>query len=168
MSNKAKKWQEGEYIIRVTSNHVTATKLVNEEKDFLNTKLNVTKAYKGVAGCDPRDEFDLGEGCKTAMNRLNLLLESKFDNKIKAGDFVKVVQPLKAYTTYCDWVDKYVTSSYDKCRYAFRTNPGNITGKVLYMGKHERGSMLAYIEDTNRDGLTTSCYLVAVEGLEKL
>ena len=39
MNNKAKKWQEGEYVVRVAGNHVTATKLIQEQKNFMNTLL---------------------------------------------------------------------------------------------------------------------------------
>lgn len=169
MSNKAKKWQEGEYVIRVTGNHITATKFIQEQKNFMNTTLDVTKAYKGIAACDPQDEFDLGEGAKMAMNRLNLLLNDKFGDNIKVGDTVKIVNFGKFYTTYCNWVDKNVTSSYDKCRYAFKQTPNNNIGKVLYMAKHEsQNTMLAFIEVKTAEGYTDPCYLISVEGLKKL
>ena len=101
--------------------------------------------------------------------QIKSLLNDKFGDNIKVGDTVKIVNFGKFYTTYCNWVDKNVTSGYDKCRYAFKQTPNNNIGKVLYMAKHEsQNTMLAFIEVKTAEGYTDLCYLISVEGLKKL
>ena len=67
MSNLAKDWQEGSYIVRVMGNLVEASKVYKDKADsYIRYKKSSAQAK-----CDPEDEFSLSMGVALAMDRLN-------------------------------------------------------------------------------------------------
>ena len=62
------------------------------------------------AKCHPDDEFDIGAGVKEAFKKLNEKREElrkqkeEEEKKIKVGDWVEVINYLKSYDTYPEWL----------------------------------------------------------------
>ena len=89
------------------------------------------------------------------------------DGKIHEGDTVKVIRKGLSYTTYPQWVGKYISDSDMAARYCFDMPDTSNKYKVIKIAEHEEnGRPLAYIEEI--DGRCyNSCYLIEVKGLEK-
>lgn len=83
---------------------------------------------------------------------------------IKVGDTVSVVDPGKSYTTYREWVMRNVPNPILAARYAeCRKVKNGVVGRVRYIAPHGRfDSILAYIDSGK------ICYLVSIDGLEKV
>lgn len=101
MSNQAKDWQEGSYIVRVTGNLVEASKVYKGEVDghICYKKSSAQAKY------DPEDEFSLSMGVALAMDRLNKKLSR---GKIEVGDKVKIKDSSLSYLTYTRWIKKNI------------------------------------------------------------
>lgn len=162
MSNQAKDWQEGSYIVYVKGNSVTAM------KDY-GGKYG-SRTYFGrkstEARCDPEDEFSLSMGVALAMDRLNKELSK---DKIEVGDKVKIKDIGKVYPTYISWLTENLYGVGDIARYAYGSRPFlNEFYRVLAIAPHSLGNnkKLAYIEPF--ESITKPCYLIEVDGLEKV
>lgn len=159
MSNLAKDWQEGSYTVRVKDGEV-------EVSTILTCASDVHKKYVATARCAPEDEFSLSMGVALAMDRLNKELSK---DKIEVGDKVRIKNNSLIYRVYVDWVIKNVHDITEVARYAYNSNPDtNYTYKVIAVAPHSAGNRknLAYIKKI--DGSVSPCYLINVNGLEKV
>lgn len=162
MSNLAKDWQEGSYTVRVTGNLVEASKV---HKDTVDGHICYKKS-SAQAKCDPEDEFSLSMGVALAMDRLNKELGK---GKIEVGDKVKIKDIGKVYPTYISWLTENVCSVGNIARYAYGSRPFlNEFYRVLVIAPHtiDNNKKLAYIEPVK--SITKPCYLIEVDGLEKV
>ena len=70
------------------------------------------------AKCHPDDNFDIGEGIRESFRKMNekrekfRQQEKEKEDKIKVGDWVKVVRPGASYYTLSDYFEKYGLKSY--------------------------------------------------------
>lgn len=172
MSNKAKDWQNGEYTIRVQGKRVEASAVLNVSKNGCLA----FKRYSATAHCAPEDEFSLSIGVALAMDRLS----KQLNEGIKVGDKVKIKDYGLSYTTYVDWIKKNVNDIGLAACYAYETIPEN--GDTVYVVKaiapwgtkyeEDKGKMLAYIQEyfvyNGKVGTNQPCYLMRVDGLEKV
>lgn len=80
-----------------------------------------------------------------------------------AGDCVRVINSGECYTTYSDWVEKYITERSERYLWDYGQSCDNgDAGKVLYVAPHECGhTNLAYVQMTDK-----LCYLIGTRGLE--
>lgn len=162
MSNLAKDWQEGSYTVRVTGNLVEASKVY---KDKVDGHICYKKS-SAQAKCDPEDEFSLSMGVALAMDRLSKELSK---DKIEVGDKVKIKDSGKVYPTYISWLTENLYGVGDIARYAYGSRPFlNEFYRVLVIAPHtvENNRKLAYIEPF--ESITKPCYLIEVDGLEKV
>jgi hypothetical protein len=91
--------------------------------------------------------------------------EEKKEEKRKpiAGDRVRVIESGECYTTYSDWVEKYITEPSERYLwdYGMSCYNGDV-GEVLHIESHEYGNAtLAYVKMDNG-----KCYLIGTKGLE--
>lgn len=113
--NYAPKEMEGKYSLNVKDNKIVVTQYFS---DF-NMETTVR--------CAPEDEFDIAEGIKTAMRRL------QEDDKIRVGDTVKIVNPSKCYEGLSETEIKDVPFEYVvKYRYGVVPKAGK-QGNVVYI-----------------------------------
>lgn len=170
MSNLAKSWQKGDYILRVEGNSVEAIKVYSERINghvYCNRKV-------AVARCDPKDEFSLSVGVALAMDRLNKELGK---NEIEVGDKVKIVDSGKVYTTNINWIEKNIKDVRLAACFVYGQLPK--ADGIEYIVKavapwdveHRRGKMLAYVQEyfAHENGEACddgACYLIGIDGLE--
>lgn len=162
MSNLAKDWQEGSYTVRVIGNLVEASKVY---KDKVDGHICYKKS-SAQAKCDPEDEFSLSMGVALAMDRLNKELGK---DKIEVGDKVKIKDAGLIYDGYVAWVIKNIHDIKEVARYAYCGNPDtNYSYEVIAIAPHsvESEENIAYIKKI--DGLLSPCYLIRIDGLEKV
>lgn len=170
MSNLAKSWQEGTYVVSVFKNMVRAS--------YPNSKATkLSEAFiEAEVKCDPEDEFGLSMGVALAMDRLNKKLGK---NEIKVGDKVKIKNSGKSYTTYVNWIKKNIDDVGLVVCFVYGRTPNN--DETVYVVKaiapwdieHKGDKMLAYVQKYyvyENDEVSDSepCYLIGVDGLEKV
>lgn len=175
MSNQAKDWQEGSYIVYVKGNSVTAI------KDY-GGKYG-SRTYFGrksaEAKCAPEDEFSLSMGVALAMDRLNKQLTEANDKTIKIGDKVRIKDYGKSYTTYATWIKKNIDDVGSAACFAYGQIPKADETKYIVRAiapwgiEHEADKMLAYIQKyfvyaNGKVDDNQPCYLIEVNGLEKV
>lgn len=157
MSNLAKDWQTGTYVVSVYNNRVKVSRpKQGHDKSFIEAE----------AKCAAEDEFSLSMGVALAMDRLNKELGK---DKIEVGDKVKIKNIGKVYPTYISWLTENVCGVGDIARYAYGSRPFlNEFYKVLVIAPHtiDNNTKLAYIEPI--ESITKPCYLIEVDGLEKV
>ncbi len=157
MSNLAKDWQTGTYVVSVYNNRVKVSRLKQgNDKPFVEAE----------ARCAPEDEFSLSMGMALAMARLNKELSK---NKIEVGDKVKIKDISKVYPTYISWLTKNLYGVGDIARYAYGCRPFlDEFYRILVIAPHslDNNKKLAYIEPF--ESVTKPCYLIEVDGLEKV
>lgn len=167
MSNQAKDWQEGSYIVYVKGNSVTAM------KDY-GGKYG-SRTYFGrksaEARCNPEDEFSLSMGVALAMDRLNKELGK---DKIEVGDKVKIKNYGLSYPTYASWIKKNINDVSLAAYFAYGQVPNE--DDAVYVVKaiapwdtnteYNVNKMLAYVQKCF--AFNEPCYLIGVDGLEKV
>ena len=161
MSNQAKDWQEGSYIVCVRDNSVEASKVYKEKVGSLTRY----KKSSAQAKCDPEDEFSLSMGVALAMDRLNKELGK---NKIEVGDIVAVRYGNLVNICGSDWVLKNIKDPELLVKYVyggFLENGGKY--KVITIAKDNLNPnvTMAYIQSL--DGFE-DCYVINILGLEKV
>lgn len=168
MSNKAKYWQEGSYIVRVTGNLVEASKV---HKDTVDGYVCYKKS-SAQAKCDPEDEFSLSMGVALAVDRLNKELGK---DKIEVGDKVKIVNIGLSYTSHTDWIKKNINDVGLAACFAYGQIPDedNTVYVVKAIAPWDTRYELAYVQEyfVYSDGSVSddeACYLIGVDGLEKV
>ena len=162
MSNQAKDWQEGTYVINVSKNTV-----------------KVAHGYYGLnelfveaqAKCAPEDEFSLSMGVALAMDRLSKELSKELGkDKIEVGDTVKIKNRGAIYSSYYKWVLAQAHKGLDLeyvARFRYDANDVLPDGKykVIKVAPHLTFPYtLAFIESVAPEKY---CYVIDVEGLEK-
>lgn len=170
MSNLAKDWQEGSYIVYVKGNSVAAM------KDYGGKYGSRTyfRRKSAEARCDPEDEFSLSMGVALAMDRLNKELGK---DKIEVGDKVKIKDSDLSYITYVSWImeninDVKLAACYDYNAVP-KTDREEYIVKAIAPWKNGSNNMLAYIQRyyVFNDGKISDnqpCYLMRINGLEKV
>lgn len=124
---------------------------------------------KARATCHKLDNWNMVDGINLCLERI---ADKKRKNKnlVCVGDRVKVVNPEKAYVNCIDWVGRNCNSAKDAAAYRKGNKPAeNMIGEVLHIAPYSGNSdhMLAYI----RVGAPFDfydCYLIAVDGLERV
>ena len=174
MSNQAKDWQKGYYTVLVDGKTIAASKKIKTGKNELGFP-----TYKHVtvtAQCAPEDEFNLSMGVALAMDRLSKELDK---GKIEVGDKVKIKDYGQSYTTYVGWIKKNINDVGLAACFAYDRVPDE--DDTVYVVKaiapwdteRKRDKMLAYVQKyfVYNNGEVDSnevCYLMCVEGLEKV
>jgi hypothetical protein len=169
MSNLAKDWQTGTYVISVYNNRVKVSRpKQGNGKPFVEAE----------ARCAPEDEFSLSMGMALAMARLN---EELSKNKIEVGDKVKIKKCGLSYTTYSRWIKKNIDDVGLAACYVFGQTPK--LDETEYIVKaiapwcvaqdKDKGEMLAYIQryykfNSGRTDDNQPCYLICINELEKV
>lgn len=174
MSNQAKDWQEGSYIVRVMGNLVEASKVY---KDKVDGHICYKKS-SAQAKCDPEDEFSLSMGVALAMDRLSKELDK---DKIEVGDKVKIKDSGLSYTTYTPWIKKNINDVGLAACFAYSRIPNEddtvyIVKAIAPWGiEHEenKNKKLAYVQQYfkfSNDKISDNevCYLMRIDGLEKV
>lgn len=171
MSNQAKDWQTGRYMVRVGFNYVEVDTIRPPEKGDARCPCIAQRRYIATAHCAPEDEFSLSAGVALAMDRLNRQLESA-NKEIKVGDRVQIVSSDKAYTIFTSWVARHVHDGTMVAMYKYNCVPSNgIVGKVIAVAPHDndKSKTLLYIEQNHPYGdIHPGCWLMGFEGVKKL
>ena len=174
MSNLAKDWQEGSYTVRVKDGEVEVSTIRTVTKTYLTCASDVHKKYVATARCAPEDEFSLSMGVALAMDRLNKELGK---DKIEVGDKVKIVNNGFIFTAYTDWVVDNVPNPHMVACFAYGQTP-NVnnavyTVKAIAPRSKYNKETLVYVQryyELLSGSLNTNqpCYLISIEGLEKV
>ena len=165
MSNQAKDWQTGTYVVSVYNNRVKVSRpKQGHDKPFIEAE----------AKCAPEDEFSLSMGVALAMDRLNKELGK---DKIEVGDKVKIVNSGLSYTTYAGWIKKNINDVGLAACYSFGQIPkeddtvyivkaiapwdNNVDEKLAYVQRY-------FIFSNGESNDNEFCYLMSIDGLEKV
>ena len=166
MSNQAKDWQTGTYVVSVYNNRVKVSRpKQGRDKPFVEAE----------AKCGPEDEFSLSMGVALAMDRLNKELGK---DKIEVGDKVKIVSKGFVYTTYVDWVVDNVPDPRMAACFVYGQIPNEddtvyVVKAIAPYGGVWKTKKLAYVQKYSEYYFGTvntnqPCYLIDVNGLEKV
>lgn len=178
MSNQAKDWQNGAYIVLVEGKHIVVQKKVEAGKNSYG--LPTFKIMTAHARCAPEDEFSLSTGVALAMDRLNKQLgeaNDKTDKTIEVGDKVKIKDYSLSYTTYVNWIAKNVDSVKLAACYAYETIPEQddteYVVKTIAPWGDEDSPKLAYVQryfvyHNGKISDSEPCFLMRIDGLEKV
>lgn len=174
MSNQAKDWQEGSYTVLVEGKHILVQKRVEIGKNSYG--LPISKTMTAHACCSPEDEFSLSMGVALAMDRLSKELGK---DKIEVGDKVKIKNSGLSYSTYLRWIKKNLDNVELAACFVYGQRPK--VDETEYIVKaiapwdveHGGDKMLAYVQkyfvyNNGKVDDNEPCYLIAVEGLEKV
>lgn len=169
MSNLAKDWQTGTYVVSVYNNRVKISRpKQGHDKPFVEAE----------AKCDPEDEFSLSMGVALAMDRLNKELEGT-NKDIKVGDKVKIKDGGLSYIAYTDWIKKNINNVGLAACFAYGQIPHEdntvyvVKAIAPWDTKYAVDKKLAYVQEyfVYSDGRISddeACYLMAIDGLEKV
>ena len=149
-------------------------RVVNHGKIVIATDGRITTAklyrhgmptLKAVATCSPEDTFDFAIGAKLAFERL---IDAVNDPPIQVDDLVRVINTGECYPRNSRWVAEHIADPLLVARYAHGQDlgyPGIIkhpgTFRVLHIADG-----LAFIR--RAESPTASCYLVRLDGLERV
>lgn len=157
---EAPKWMEGEYTLKVHGRKITIERLSHD--DDAPTKSHAT--------CHKDDQFDIGEGAKVALDRLNKKKEEA-DASIKIGDTVKIVDAGRTYSIVKNFKDIPTAA-----RYRYGVTPFNyMICKVV--GWYDNEKTKAIIEEDVGNQLGNPAYdmkcyngiyVIGVDGLKKV
>lgn len=173
MSNQAKDWQEGKYIVRVMGNLVEVSKIY-KDKDEVEGHICYKKSF-AQAKCAPEDEFSLSMGVALAVDRLNKELGK---DKIEVGDKVRIKNNGLSYTTCASWIKKNINDVGLATCFVYGRVPYEDDAVYVVKAiapwdiKYEGGKMLAYVQkyfvfSNGKVDDNKPCYLIEVDGLEK-
>ena len=167
MSNLARDWQTGTYVVSVHNNRVKVSRSKQgHDKPFIEAE----------AKCDPEDEFSLSMGVALAMDRLNKELSK---GKIEVGDKVRIKNNGLSYTTYASWIKKNINDVGLATCFVYGQIPYEDDAVYVVKAiapldiKYEEGKMLAYVQkyfvfSNGKVDDNEPCYLIEVDGLEKV
>lgn len=135
-------------------------------------KITTAKLYrhgeptlKAVATCSTEDTFDFAIGAKLALERL---IDAVNNPPIQVGDLVRVVNTGKCYSQSSAWVAEHIADPLLIAQYAYGQGLG-FPGIIKHPGTFRVLCIAdgwAFIQLT--DGYDTSCYLVGLDGLERM
>ena len=175
MSNQAKDWQEGEYSVRVEGNTVMVGTIRYEKMKGPYGNYLGDKKIIATAKCDSEDEFSLSMGVALAMDSLSKELSK---NKIEVGDKVKIKDIGFSCPTFVDWIKRNIGNVKLAACFAYGQYPKVVN--IEYIVKAiapwgvgcNKDKLLAYVQQYVYDYGTISnnqpCYLIEVDGLEKV
>ena len=126
---------------------------------YFNDKFQINKVFKSKL-------YNL---CDVLVDNLTLIWEREEKEELKVGDKVKVINNAYCFDKYYDWVEENINTRVLKLKFDYgNILPNETICEVLHINKHNYGynadDTLAYIEDLN----TKRCYLINIEGLEKI
>lgn len=169
MSNLAKDWQTGTYVVSVYNNKVKVSRpKQGHDKPFVEAE---TK-------CAPEDEFSLSMGVALAMDRLSKELGK---DKIEVGDKVRIKNCGLSYVTYIPWIKKNINDMGLAACFAYSRIPNE--DDTVYVVKaiapwcteyeKDKDEKLAYVQQYfkfSNDKISDNevCYLMRIDGLEKV
>ena len=178
MSNQAKDWQNGAYIVLVEGKHIVVQKKVEAGKNSYG--LPTFKTMTAHARCSPEDEFSLSMGVALAMDRLNKQLDEERGG-IKVGDRVKIKDEGLSYTTYTDWIKKNIkdvglVACYAYCQIPKANDTVYVVKAIAPWGtksEDDKDKKLAYVQQyfkfsNGKISDNEVCYLMRIDGLEKV
>lgn len=180
MSNLAKNWQEGTYTVQVVGKEVEISTIRSIKKEGLFGSCACAKRYVAHACCSSEDEFNLSVGVALAMDRLNKELREELgEDKIEVGDKVRIKNCGKSYTTYASWIKKNIDDVGLAACFAYSRVPNEddtvyVVKAIAPWGTGRKGDkMLAYVQEyyvysNDRVNDNECCYLMEVDGLEKV
>ena len=121
---------------------------------------DITKIYKTV-----------GHTFKTLFDNesLSLIWGREEKEELKVGDKVKVINNGYCFDEYYDWVEENINNRELKLKFDYgNVLPNGTICEVLHINKHngsyKADDTLAYIQDIENK----RCYLINIEGLEKI
>lgn len=167
MSNLAKDWQTGTYVVSVYNNRVKVSRpKQGNGKPFVEAE----------ARCAPEDEFSLSMGMALAMARLNKELSK---NKIEVGDKVKIVNSGLSYTSHTDWIKKNINDVGLAACFVYGQIPDEddtvyvVKAIAPWDTRYDVDNKLAYVQEYlvysgGRVSNNEACYLIDINGLEKV
>ena len=133
-------------------------------KDDLTTKIfnnefQINKVFKSKL-------YNL---CDVLTDDLSLIWEREEKEEIKVGDKVKVINNGYCFDEYYDWVEENINTRVLKLKFDYgNILPNETICEVLHINKHNHGynadDTLAYVQDMENK----RCYLINIEGLEKI
>ena len=133
-------------------------------KDDLTTKIfnnefQINKVFKSKL-------YNL---CDVLTDDLSLIWEREEKEEIKVGDKVKVINNGYCFDEYYDWVKENINNRELKLKFDYGNVLSNGTiCEVLHINKHNGSyntdDTLAYVQDMENK----RCYLINIEGLEKI
>ena len=162
-------------IIRAKKSNNNAPKSIKGDYDLSihGNKIVLVDNADGTtveAKCHPDDDFDIGIGIKEAFKKLNEKREElrkqkeEEEKKIKVGDWVEVINYLKSYDTYPEWlydkVDFETVKNYVYGCYA----PNGLIGKVVAVGTHDKDKSKKMIGFSSGGNV----YIIGIEGVKKV
>ena len=126
---------------------------------IFNNEMQINKVFKSKL-------YNL---CDVLVDNLTLIWERKEKEEIKVGDKVKVIDYGLFFDEYYSWVKENINNRVLKLKFDYgNVLPNGTICEVLYINKHNRGynadETLAYIQDIENK----RCYLIDVNGLEKI
>lgn len=137
---------EGEYKLKIKGNRISLIK----DGIYVSSK------------CHPEDKFDIGEGVNKCFERLGEKMEN---SKIEIGDFVKVVNNEYSYTTYTDWLYKYLNFT-EVRNFKYGNIPMNGTvGKVIAVNSHLKMSHCTLVAIKT---IENKVYLIDIDAVKKV
>ena len=151
------------------------SKIKNPGKITITTDGRITTAelyrpgeptLKTVATCSPEDTFDFAIGAKLALARL---IDAVNNPPIQVGDTVRVIDTGKCWSQSAEWVTKHIADKSLVAKYAYGRGLGYFAGIIKHPGLFRVlciADDLAFIQRTDGDG--TSCYLIGLDGLERI
>lgn len=143
-------------IVITTDGRITTAKLYRHGEPTL----------KSVATCSPDDTFDFAIGAKLALDRLT---DAVNNPQIQVGDTVSVVDTGECWSQNAGWVAKHIADKFLVAKYAYGQGLGYFAGITEHPGVFRVQCIaddLAFIQRT--DSHDTSCYLVGLDGLERV
>lgn len=95
-----------------------------------------------------------------------------YEDSIKVGDKVRIVNSGKAFSSYADWVVKHIENKTLIAHWAYGGSPRNepigTLYEVIHIAPHSKGSSdLAFIKGLDST-VSYKCYLMRMDGLEKV
>ena len=151
-------------------------RIINEELylkigSLLDNYDGLLEHLEGYRSNDLEEDWLVLEGILDEYDSLPIYEERKVEEKKKeerepaVGDYVRVIDDGENYTTYSEWIEKYITEPSEKYRWDYGVSRYNgEVGKILFIAPHGCGhTNLAYVRMDNG-----RCYLIGVKGLEKI
>jgi FtsZ-interacting cell division protein YlmF len=105
------------------------------------------------------DEYDSLPTCEEEEE------EEEEEREPAVNDRVRVIDYGACYTTYSDWVEKYISEPSEKYLFDYGNSCDyGDEGKILFIAPHEYGNTtLAYVRMDNG-----KCYLIELKSLRKI
>lgn len=151
-------------------------RIINEElylkiSSLLGNYDDLLEHLEGYRSNDLEEDWLVLEEILDEYDSLPIYEERKAEKEKKkeekreptVGDYVRIIDSGECYTTYSDWIEKYITEPSEKYLWDYGVTRFNgEVGKILFIASHENdNATLAYVKMDNG-----RCYLIGIRGLE--